>query len=58
LLDASKRPAELSQRDDLLFLFFVQDIAHADGAYPSVSMSRTFLIVGRFSADNHLAGFV
>src|SRR5439155_12033738 len=30
LLDPPQRPAELSQRDDLLFLFFAQDITHAD----------------------------
>src|SRR5439155_14346924 len=56
LLNAPKRPAEPSQCDDLLFLFFVQDIAHAGGAYPAASMSRTSLslagfqliIIGRF----------
>jgi len=57
LLDAPKRPAELSERDYLLFLFFIQDIAHADGAYPPVGMSRTLalslagfqlIIIGRF----------
>ena len=44
LLDAPKRPAELSERDYLLFLFFIQDIAHADGAYPPVGMSRTLAL--------------
>ena len=53
-----KRPAEPSQCDDLLFLFFAQDIAHGDGAYrlSSQSMSRASLslagfqvtIIGRF----------
>ena len=33
LLDAPQRPSELPQCDDLLFLFFAQDIAHADGGY-------------------------
>ena len=33
LLDAPQGPSELPQRDDLLFLFFAQDIAHADGGY-------------------------
>ena len=31
LLDAPQRPAQPPQRDDLLFLFFAQDIAHVDG---------------------------
>ena len=53
LLDAPKRPAEPSQCDDLLFLFFVQDIAHADGAYPAGFNVPNVVIVGRFSADNH-----
>jgi hypothetical protein len=35
---------ELSERDYLLFLFFIQDIAHADGGYPPVGMSRTLAL--------------
>ena len=35
LLDSPQRPAQPAQRDDLLFLFFVQDIAHIDGGYSS-----------------------
>ena len=31
LLDAPQRPAQPPQRDDLLSLFFAQDIAHVDG---------------------------
>ena len=30
-LDAPQRPSQPPQRDDLLFLFFAQDIAHVDG---------------------------
>ena len=33
LLNAPQRPSQPPQRDDLLFLFFVQDIAHIDGGY-------------------------
>jgi hypothetical protein len=33
LLDPPQRPAQPPQCDYLLFLFFVQDIAHAGGAY-------------------------
>jgi hypothetical protein len=31
LLDAPQRPSQSSQRDDLLFLIFFQDVAHIDG---------------------------
>ena len=58
LLNAPQWPAEPSQCDDLLFLCFVQDIAHADGAYllPSESTSERryplagfeVIIIGRF----------
>lgn len=32
VLDAPQRPAELTQRNDLILLFFAQDIAHIHGA--------------------------
>ena len=35
LFNAPQRPAQPSQRDDLLSLFLAQDIAHIDGAYSS-----------------------
>ena len=50
LLDAPQRPAQPSQRDDLLFLLFAQDIAHGDGGYSlsSRSMSRALLSLAGF----------
>ena len=48
LLDAPQRPAQPSQRDDLLSLFFAQDIAHVDGGYPSAGFNvlTAFLLAG------------
>jgi hypothetical protein len=40
LLDLPQRPSELPQCDDLLFLFFAQDIAHAEGAYRGSDRSQ------------------
>ena len=58
LLDAPQRPAQPSQCDDLLFLFFAQDIAHVDGAYSlaGINVLNVYLslagfqvtIIGRF----------
>src|SRR5258708_26290037 len=49
-LDAPQRPSQPSQRDDLLFLFFAQDIAHVTERNLSASsMSRFSYLVGRFS---------
>ena len=50
LLDAPQRPTQPSQSQDLLFLLFVQDIAHAHGGYksPRVSMSQTSLSLAGF----------
>ena len=49
--DAPQRPSQSPQRDDLVFLFLVQDVAHIDGAYPpSINVLSQFLI-GRFSGD-------
>ena len=55
LFNAPQRPAQPSQRDDLLSLCFAQDIAHVDGGvFPtSGSMSRISSSVGRFSGDHH-----
>ena len=50
LLDAPQGPSEPPQCDDLLFLLFAQDIAHADGAYKA---SRRSQCPGLYS----LAGF-
>jgi len=35
LFNPTKRPAKLAQRDDLLLLFFAQDIAQGDRGYSS-----------------------
>jgi hypothetical protein len=35
LFNAPQRPAQPSQRDDLLSFYFAQDIAHVDGGYSS-----------------------
>jgi hypothetical protein len=35
LFNPTERRAELAERDDLLFLFFAQDIAQVDGGYSS-----------------------
>jgi hypothetical protein len=49
-LYAPQRPSQPSQRDDLLFLFFAQDIAHVtERTLPASSMSRFSYLVGRFS---------
>ena len=49
-LDAPQRPPQPPQRDDLLFLFFAQDIAHVtERNSPPVSMSCFSYLVGRFS---------
>src|SRR5271157_847921 len=49
-LDAPQRPSQPPQRDDLLFLFFAQDIAHVTERNLSAnSMSRFSYLVGRFS---------
>jgi hypothetical protein len=49
-LNAPQRPSQPSQRDDLLFLFFAQDIAHVkERNLPASSMSRFTYPVGRFS---------
>jgi hypothetical protein len=50
LLDLPQRPPQSSQSQNLLFLLFVQDIAHAHGAYipPRESMSRTLLSLAGF----------
>ena len=49
-LNAPQRPSQPPQRDDLLFLFFAQDIAHVtERNLPASSMSRFSYLVGRFS---------
>jgi hypothetical protein len=49
-LDAPQRPSQPSQRDDLLFLFFAQDIAHVtERNLSACSMSRFSYLIGRFS---------
>ena len=49
-LNAPQRPSQPSQRDDLLFLFFAQDIAHVTERNLSASsMSRFSYLIGRFS---------
>jgi hypothetical protein len=48
--DAPQRPSQSSQRDDLLFLFFAQDIAHVtERNFSASSMSRFSYLIGRFS---------
>ena len=37
---SSSAPSELPQCDDLLFLLFAQDIAHAEGAYKGSGRSQ------------------
>lgn len=56
LLDSPKRPAQLSQRDDLLLLFFAQDITHGGEAMLAVANVRG-VVTGRFSGGLHMAGF-
>jgi len=49
-LNAPQRPSQPPQRDDLLFLFFAQDIDHLTERNLSASpMSRFSYLVGRFS---------
>jgi hypothetical protein len=38
-LDSAQRPSQPTQGYDLLFLFFVQDVTHIDGAYPSPELN-------------------
>lgn len=48
--NAPQRLPKPSQRDDLLFLFFAQDIAHVtESNLPASSMSRFRYLIGRFS---------
>jgi hypothetical protein len=45
--DAPQRPSQPPQRDDLVLLFFNQDVAHIDGAYPpSVNVLVSFSLAG------------
>jgi hypothetical protein len=56
LLDTSQRPSQPPQCDDLLFLFFAQDIAHSDAGHEALRRSQCpgwVVIVGRFSGDHH-----
>jgi hypothetical protein len=49
LLDAPQTPSQPSQGYDLLFLFFTQDVAHADGGYiPRQGQRPGSALVGRF----------
>src|ERR1700688_4547556 len=50
-LNASQRPSQPPQGNNLLFLFFVQDIAHIDGGY------RPPVRVNVLSVGLSLAGF-
>jgi hypothetical protein len=45
-LDPVQRPAQLSQRDDLLFLFFTQDIRYGGEAKLAMVNVRAPLLVG------------
>jgi hypothetical protein len=50
-LDSPQRPAQPSQSDDLLFLFFVQDVTHiAEGIGPRV-------VINVLDGGLSLAGF-
>ena len=53
LLDAPQRPAQPPQRDDLLSLFFVQDIAHSTESKSPSSFNVLPIPIGRFSAVPH-----
>jgi hypothetical protein len=56
--NAPQRPSQPPQRDHLLFLFLVQDIAHVDAGYPRVRINVLdqslplagfqVIIIGRF----------
>jgi len=48
LFNSTERRAKLAERDDLLLLFFVQDIAHVDGGYSSrlSNVLNTFSLAG------------
>ena len=52
-LDASQRPSQSPQRDDLLFVLFAQDVTHIVGGYRPRARVNVLneVIVGRFSGD-------
>src|SRR5579863_2017115 len=53
-LDAPQRPSQPSQRDDLLFLFFAQDIAHVtERNAPPVQCPDSAISLAGFQASTY-----
>jgi hypothetical protein len=53
-LDAPQRPSQPSQRDDLLFLFFAQDIAHVtERNSPPVQCPDSAISLAGFQVSTH-----
>ena len=53
LLNTPQRPSQPPQRNDLLFLFFAQDIHLTEGKPPVIVQCPGSASVGRFSGDHH-----
>jgi hypothetical protein len=54
LLNAPQRPSQPSQRDDLLFLFFAQDIAHVTECNaPPVQCPDSAISLAGFQVSTH-----